>query len=90
MVLFPEARSIGWQWMGGAGGGACCTSCPSARFGSLQALLLSFSHPCSWAFYTFPLRTAIFLPFTVIEEGMEISVESCHRQPEALRQLRFV
>lgn len=54
----------------GAAGAAYSTSSPSDRFGSLQALLLSFSHPCSWAFYAFPLRTAIFLTFTVVVEGI--------------------
>lgn len=40
-----KTRSGGWQWAGeGLEGLPCCTFSPSAKFGSLQALLLNFSH----------------------------------------------
>lgn len=73
---------------GGARRAACCSSSPSARLGSLQALLLLFSHPCSWAFYTFQLRTAIFL---TCSWGRDRNIcRDCHRLREALKQFRFV
>lgn len=75
------------QWVAvgrwGAGGAACCTSSPSARFGSLQALLLSFSHLLGF-FYAFLLNF-------YSSWGRDGNIcRDKHRQCEALRQYRFV
>lgn len=66
--------------VGGSGQGRGWRGCPVAPSSLLPAL--GVFKPCcstlviSWAFYAFLLRTAIFLTFTVVEEGMEISVET--------------